>query len=167
MLRQMSFTAIVLATAIESLLGCGGQTTGSVPVRTSIAGVPEAEVVNTGRPGKPLSRASLITTADRICKRLDFELASSKPRSGALSEIARLAPARAALELKAVAQLNRLVPPTPLAGAWRQIIAYRRTLATQLAELARAAKRGDTAGVGRIGLAKQHLHEALFAKIVA
>ena len=104
-----------------------------------------------------------VARADAICQRLNTEIAKVKAKSTSLSEIERLAPGHAALELSAATELATLSPPAVLAGQWRQLVAYRRTLAQELQLLATVAKAKDLARVKALAVSKLSVHKKLFA----
>ena len=106
--------------------------------------------------------AELIAGADAICKRFDAQLAAATPAHLDMRAIARSAPGNAALERIAVSELARLTAPPSLARDWSQIIAYRRTLANELARVGRYAKAGDVGAVAALGASKKRVHDLLF-----
>lgn len=105
----------------------------------------------------------MIDAADAICQQLNADFAASKPASQSIAEIIRLAPTRAALERQAVAKLTKLAPPPSIAPAWRKIIGYRRTLASELAALGQQAKRKDVVAIQALGVSKERVHRELLA----
>jgi len=149
------FTALVAA-AMLAAAGCGGSSTaapsGSAASRT--------EPTESRTSNDSAARSRLIAKADAICRRLNRELAAAPSRLEA-RQIASSAPRNAALERRALAELGRLRPPASLARDWRQIIAYRRTLAEELAELGRYAKAGDVPAMKALGASKKRVHQKL------
>jgi hypothetical protein len=99
--------------------------------------------------------------AEAICGRLNKEIDKVKPASTSMREFARLAPSHAALELATVRELSSLSPPASIAGAWRQVIAYRRKLADELLQLGQAARAKDSARVRALGASKLTAHKKL------
>jgi hypothetical protein len=110
-----------------------------------------------------VTKVQFIAKADTICQRLNEEFAAAKANSQDIHEIVRLAPHRAVLEQRTVSELTRLTPPSTIAAALRQIIAYRRTLAQELAELASVARRGDSKAVAVLAASKAKMHAKLHA----
>lgn len=102
-----------------------------------------------------------VAKADAICQRLNTQFAASKPNGQDVSEIARIAPERTALEEQTVVELSHLVPPPTVAVAFRKIVADRRTLAQELAQLGDAAKRKDTKELNRLTASKLRMHTQL------
>jgi hypothetical protein len=114
-------------------------------------------------PASSLSSSAFIARADAICRRLNAEIAKAKSKNTSLSEIARVAPSNAALEQAAVGELAGLTPPASIAREWRQIVAYRRTLAAELLTLGKDAKAKDSAGVQALAESKKSVHKKLSA----
>jgi hypothetical protein len=143
-MRLWRSLALVLATV--AVAGCGGSgVTGSTGLRTS---------------GDALAKSQLIKKADAICQRLNAELIAVRP-IGTISEIAQIIPHRAVLEQRVVTELSSLTPQAPTSHGLRQIIAYRQTLAQELAELGVDAKRRDMAAIKRLAVSKARLHQKL------
>jgi hypothetical protein len=144
--------------------GCGGGASASSPTSTkptteattATATSSTSQTRSTG-----VSRTQLIASADRICKRLDAELVAVKPRSASFPEIVRIVPGRAAAEQRAVAELSKLLPPVSLARDWRLIIHYRRTLASELVSLVRAAQHNDAVQIKRLSVSKERMRRSL------
>jgi hypothetical protein len=147
-------SAVVLVAATLAAGGCGdgsSQTPASGATRSS-GSLPS---------GGPLSRSELIARADAICLRLNNELAATAAKSVGMREIARVSPRHAALEQTAVMELSKLTPPASIARDWRQIVAYRQTLAEELALLGRYAKVKNARSVRALAVSKKHLHRQL------
>lgn len=155
---------LVLALAAGLLAGCGG---GSGTSKTSAS----SASTTSGSQGSsqanstpaPLSSAELIARADPICRRVNAEIAASKPKSASPAEILRVVPGNAALEKRAVAALQRLKPPRALTGDWTTILADRRMLAEQLVELVGAAQKNDVTTLHKLAQSKARLHKSLEA----
>lgn len=155
---------LALVMVAVSAGGCGGGSHTTSSTAPANATTPTASNAAASRaPRSDPGLQQIIAKADPICRRLDSELAATEPKSLALAEVARQAPRRAALEQASVADLDKLVPPAAIARDWRQIIAYRRTLADELLELGRLAKAKDTAAIHRLAAAKERVHERLLA----
>ncbi len=105
----------------------------------------------------------MVEQANEVCRRLNTEFAEDKPKSASFAEIARIVPHRVTLEARAVRDLSRLTPPASMAHAWRQIIAYRQILATELVQLVRYARARDAAGIKALTLSKAGIHKKLAA----
>jgi len=136
-------TAAILAAAL-AVSGCGGSTGAS-------------QGSGGGTPG---SRA-FIAQADPICKRFNQELAANKGGNHTMQEIARRTPPNVAIERRAIAELEKLAPPSELRQTWRRVLAYRRTLAAQLVTLTSAAKHNDTAKLKLVAEEKIVVHQKL------
>jgi hypothetical protein len=146
--RPRSIAALTLAVLLAAA-GCGGSS--------------KSEAPGSGSSVTSVATARLIATADAICERLDARLARTTPVHLDSRTIARSAPQNAALERAALTELGKLAPPASLADDWKQIIAYRRTLADELARLGRYAKANDTRAVKALAVSKKRVHEKLFA----
>ena len=105
----------------------------------------------------------MIAGADAICGRLNAKFAAGKATSLRVREIARLAPSRAALERTTATELSKLTPPASIASDWRQIIAYRKTLAEELVKLGQDAKLNDAAGIRALAASKKRVHGQLLS----
>jgi hypothetical protein len=153
--------SFVLITAMIAVGGCGGSGKGARPQApaTSRTASSQAAVV--------LSRAQLVEHADAICERLNVEFTAAKPARQSVHEIARLSPQRAMLEHDAVAELEKLKPPASIARDWQAIVAYRRTLANELAALGRYARLNDVLAIRRLAVSKERVHRKLRAAATA
>lgn len=158
---------LALVVVAVSAGGCGGGShtaSSTVPANATASTASTASNAAASRPpGSDPGLRQFIAEADPICRRLDSELAAAEPKSLALAEVARLAPRRAALELAAVTGLGRLAVPAAIARDWRQIVAYRRTLADELLELGQKAKANDAAAIDGLAASKKRVHERLLA----
>jgi len=146
--RPCPIAAVTLAVVLAAA-GCGGSS--------------KSGSTGSGSSGTSAATARLIATADAICERLDARLASTTSVHLDSRTIARSAPQNAALERAALTELAKLARPASLADDWRQIIAYRLTLADELARLGRYAKANDTRAVKAVAVSKRRVHEKLFA----
>jgi hypothetical protein len=116
---------------------------------------------SSGPQGQSPAQAELIAKADAICRRLNVEIATTKPKHLGVHEIARLSPVRANLEQATVKDLSKLTPPASIADNWRQLIGYRRRLAEELAKLGRSAKAHDVAAIKALTSSKLRVHRQL------
>lgn len=130
--------------ALLLLAGCGGST-----------GTPVAK--------ESAASASVIASADAICRRVNAKLVVALPKHFSMRAVASVSPRNAALEQKAVSELAELDPPASIAREWRQVIAYRSELANELTQLGRAAKAGNMAAVKRLAASKTSVRKKLFA----
>jgi hypothetical protein len=110
--------------------------------------------------------AQLIARADPMCARLNEQIARTGAKRASAREIERVVPQHVALERASVTALERMAAPPALAGRWRQILAYRRKLAAELALLLAAARRNDTAAIKALAASKLAVHKRL-AKLAA
>lgn len=160
--RQLAgkrWVAALIAASMLAAAGCGGS---SAPKPTGTAA--NRAATNTAAahrrvPGDP-SASRVIAKADAICRRVNGELTAAPP-GFAISQIARSAPRNAALEERAIAELNRIRPPAALARDWRQIIAYRQILAQELLKLVRYAKANDARAIQTLAASKKRVHQEL------
>lgn len=157
---------------VPAIAGCGGSSSnGSLPVNgaTSAAApaatatsaptfVPEAAAP----PSHPVGASRLKAQASAICTRVNEQIGAA---TGLLNarEIARTSLRNAGLEFQAVAALARLTPPSSLARDWRQMIAYRRTLASELLALGHAGQTNNAASIRALALSKRSVHQKLSA----
>jgi hypothetical protein len=146
--------ALALAVAL-SFVGCGGESNSSI--------VAHATQQATGPKGVELSKSQLIEKADLICRRMNVEFAAHEPRSQSIDESARIVPHRVSVEQRVLAELRQLVPPSSIASDLQRVIAFRNTLARELAELAQVAERRDTAEFHRLAASKARVHSELLA----
>jgi hypothetical protein len=153
---QVKNGILVVAAAVSLLAtGCGGSE--HPPASGSAARAPGRSRSTHSEERAATSR--LIASADAICRRFNKELTgASRPQA---SKVARTAPRNAALEQRAVAELSKLTPPASLARDWKQIIAYRRTLAEELVTLARDAKADNVQGMQALAASKKRVHDEL------
>lgn len=149
---------LVLGASLLLTAGCGSSGAGSGGSSQSAVSTqqsPASHTVSAPAAGPPAANAKLIAEAEPICAALNTALATAAPVGLDARKIAAGAPAHVLLERRAVEELSRLRAPAAMAGDWRQIIAYRRTLASELAQLARVAKAGDSASIGALAVSKR------------
>jgi hypothetical protein len=131
---KRAFLAPLLVTLLAAA-GCGGSTTAAPP---------------------------LISQADAICKRLNAQLVpSASPRLSA-AKLARSSLRHAALERGALAQLRKLTPPASLAADWKQGIAFRQMLVSELVGLAQATRSNDVKQAKALIASKARVRQKLF-----
>ncbi|HTW43515.1 MAG TPA: hypothetical protein VMD79_14510 [Solirubrobacteraceae bacterium] len=136
--RWCRLAAIALATA-----GCGGG--------AAVAA------------GPPLSRPVLVARAEAICRRRNAEIDAIKLQGTKPADIERFASQSTEVEGRALVELARLVPPSSMATAWRQMLIESRSLVKDVAVLADYAKRGDTRVVTTIAKAAKAAKRELLA----
>jgi hypothetical protein len=145
---------VVLAVLVY---GCGGgghsSTSHTTAAAKSSAAAPAGSATDT----------AFEAHADGICKRLNATVAAQKVPKLTLAVIARVTPGRALLEHAALKELEHLTPPASSASNWRMMLTARRTLASELAQLGRAAKQGDQERISRLGASKKAQHARLRA----
>ena len=149
--------AVLAATA--ALAGCGGgsASTGSSAsskVATASAASTTSTAAQTGAKLDAVSRAQFVASAGAICKRANAELTAVTPKSASFAEILRIVPGRVVSERKAALELSALKPPAALSQDWRLLVAYRHTLAGELAQLVTAAEKKDTAKITALSASK-------------
>jgi hypothetical protein len=146
-LRELyPFVALLLVTVLAST-GCGG----------SSKAAPAGSFYSNRDPAASRFAAS----ADTICKRLNAELVPNGSAHLGAAELAHSALRNAALERVALAQLSELKPPASLAGDWKQIISYRRTLVSELLMFAQYVKSNDATKIRALAVSKFRLHQKL------
>ncbi len=104
--------------------------------------------------GPPLTRAQLIARATPICQQTinrareaEKTLAAASSPSALLHALAATAPALAAVQSRAVAQLRDLNPPAALAHDWQSLLSGLQRLAESTAQIGADAK---TKGIGAV-----------------
>jgi hypothetical protein len=154
-----SLALALLATGLAAT-GCGGTgaTGSSTSGRETTGGTSQSR-----RPTAALTKSQLIEKADTICQRMNAEFAAHEPRSDSIAESARIVPHRVLIEQRVLAELGRLAPPSAIAPDLHRIIAFRKTLALELAELAQVAERRDTARFHKLATSKARVHSELLA----
>ncbi len=153
---------------VVSLAGCGGGGEGAkAGVTVTVTSATTTAAAQTGAPTSPSSStpagasgqstgqatssatSSLATAADAICARRDAEvvgLASAKSIAD-LAKVASTASRRAAIEQRALGELQRLTPPTGVAREWRKIVQYGEATLRRTRVLASLAKAHDVNAV--------------------
>jgi hypothetical protein len=107
------------------------------------------------------SSSGFIARAEPICRALNAELTKVGAKSTSLTEVARVVPRHVSQERTALLTLERLKPPSAVAGSWRKMLADRRALADQLAKLAEAAQHNEAAAVKALTASKETTHAEL------
>jgi hypothetical protein len=154
----------VLLLIALAIAGCGR---GSSTVATatsagsteSTASVPAA--TTPAKPAPSQSKKQFITQADAICSHVNTELAAVSAKNASAKEVLRVVPQHVSLERTALVALEKLTPPSSLESNWQRILGYRRTLATELAQLVGDAQRNDSAALKRLGASKKLAHKNL------
>ena len=152
--RPLVATLAIAALALAAT-GCGGSA--SSASSSSSASTP------TNQPTGEAQPPAVLAQANHICERVNREFDAERPSSAKISEITRVTPHRAAVEMQAVRELGALTPPAQLAGDFRRVVAYRRMLALELAQLARAAKAKNTHAIHALAASKKRVHAKLRA----
>jgi hypothetical protein len=95
-----------------------------------------------GGTSKSLTRTELIAKADPVCRRINAEITyytnltpSNSQDLVSASAVARAAPRISLTEHAAQASLEKLTPPSAMAGDWKQIVAGVQTLAEDTQQL--------------------------------
>jgi hypothetical protein len=111
---------------------------------------------------QPTKISRFIAGADGICRRLNTALARDKATQKTNND--RTVTLRnAALERATLARLRELAPPSSLGADWKQMDAYRQTLADELLRLARGPRSGETKEDRRaLAATKLRVHRLLF-----
>jgi hypothetical protein len=153
-------TSLAVLAATAAVAGCGGGSA-SAGSPASAKPAPPTNGASTASPAprpsaKDPAEARFAASAGTICKRVNAELTVVKPKRASVAEVLRRVPANAATEQKGAADLSALEPPVALAHDWRLIVAYRRTLANELAQLAHAARKKDTKRIAVLSASKLH-----------
>jgi hypothetical protein len=93
--------------------------------------------------GQPLARPELIAHADAICRRRNTGIDAVKLSGVSPDDIARFASQSTELEQTALLELGRLRPVAPMAGAWRQLLAYSEMLLQDVVRLGEYGRRHE------------------------
>jgi hypothetical protein len=158
-----STAATIALVAIALLLaGCGSSSSGST---ASIASTGKSTTSSKPPPAparkRPAAEEKLIARADAVCRKLNFEIATTPAKSGSRKELLRVVPKNEAHEREALAELSELTPTAKIATAWRQMIAARHAAIVQLGELVDAARRDDKRASDALIASKKRLHAQL------
>jgi hypothetical protein len=132
----------LLIAAVLAMAGCGGSSKDGAGTSATVT-PPNSGPTATPTAARVPSSANMVAAAEAICMRLNAALAAEHTTVPSLGAIAGAAAHRAAVEEAALSELAKLEPPTAIARAWRQMIAYRRTLASDLVELSQKAQRKE------------------------
>jgi hypothetical protein len=163
---RLSVKAVIYVTLLALVLtavGCGGA------ARSKSSGSATAPTPTAGKRQPPSPRsatAAWIARADAICGRLNASILARErvPRVSSreqLRAIEQVVPGTAKLERKTADRLEKLKPSASLANAWKQMIAYRRTLASELDRLVRATRAKDLAKIQALVASKKRTHGLL------
>ena len=162
--------------------GCGGgsgSTASSAPGQAGRSSAPQAQTQTTGAssssspvPGQQGSTATstakpvasgqaAVAAANAICTRRNRELLPLAYTSKSLHAVAAAARKRAAVEQRALGELERLTPPPAIAGPYRKILDGNQATLIAIVKVGEAAEAGNAAAVrsakagekpGRLGL---------------
>jgi hypothetical protein len=164
--RRRALVLLFLAVLALSIAGCGGGSSTAAPAGSSASGsgTAAANVRRTPSSSDPaLSKSQLVARADTICKRLNAEIVARETPGASVQEVIRVVPGNASLEQEALKQLAKLSAPASLSRDWQQILAGRRTLATQLLALVQDAKHDDVRAMQALSAQKKRVHGTLRA----
>jgi hypothetical protein len=152
--------AAVLAATV--LAACGASTkSASTPPAASVSRAAPSHVSTTSARAAP-GNAAFIARADTVCRRLNSELDATQAHRGESNgAIATNALEHATLEQRTTAELGSLSPPAALAHDWKQIVAYRRVLASDLVTLAHMLKAGENPKTSGLLSAKSAAHATM------
>jgi hypothetical protein len=157
--RARDIVCVLLCSAVLALAaaGCGGK---SDPLRSSGKGA--ATTVKENAPATPAGSAQrFIVQAEAVCARANAEIAAIKANGASATEVIRVVPPTLAIERRGIGELEKLRPPDSLAGSWRRMLGYRRTLATQLAQLLEIAEKNDGTSIKALASSKKRAHAGL------
>jgi hypothetical protein len=135
---------LFLSTVTLIISGCGGSsTTASSAGNSTTTGTGTSVATNnsagTGGVSTQLTRAELNANANTICKRLHAQLLGLNRGSEKL-DVEHVFLRAATAERAALAALQKLTPPSELAGDWKQIVATISTLAEDSAKYSEYTK---------------------------
>jgi hypothetical protein len=124
--------------------GCGGagEVTHADSSATSSA-KPAATV------SQPAASAGQLARAAAICTRRNRELVAATRPGASLNEILATAPRRAAIERKALTELERISPPAKIAQEWKTILAATEGSLNTTEDLAKDVPSNDLASLRR------------------
>lgn len=161
--------AAVLVPAVIFVSGCGGgsgehNTSGAAATATSAGQSPAATTATapsvpaasapatstsapTGTSAKSSAQPAAIAGADAICARRNKELASVSGAGSSLQAVASAASRRAAIEQRALGELEQLTPPSEVAGDYRAVLAFSKSVLERTTKVEAYARSNDAAGV--------------------
>ncbi len=166
---QRRLLALALLAGALSTAGCGGSSgTPSASSKASTTPAPSStsQPSRTGpsftgtQPSRPSTTPrkspvlnAFAAKANGICARRNAELSSNAGKSVNLSEVGGLVIRRAAIERRALNQLDLLTPPAEAAGNWRRLLGEIRTLIEQTVQLGKYSKANNVKGVQAVATA--------------
>jgi hypothetical protein len=155
--RYIVCLVVCLAALAFAALGCGGKSgtqrlSGKEAAKTAKGSTSAARAGSTQR---------FIAQAETLCARANAEIAAIKAHGASAAEVVRVVPRTLAIERRGIGELERLRPPDSLAGSWRKMLGYRRTLAAQLAQLLEIAKNNDGTSIKALASSKKRTHAGL------
>jgi hypothetical protein len=166
-MRSRPWACVALVLLAIALEGCGGGsgTTASAPpgAQQTTSTARTATPSSSSPGGAAAAKQQFIASADAICGRVVTLLKHSKLASSTLAEIARITPIHVLVEQEGLSDLSKLAPPATIAGRWRQILTYMRTLAHELDTLGKTAKARDKAAIHALAASKKRVHAKLRA----
>jgi hypothetical protein len=150
--------------ATVAIAGCGGDSKAQLATSTPAATV-SAEPTTTPASSETLSPSpgKMISSAELICKRLDTELKSARTTVTSFRALALPARSLATLEDQAIRELDALRAPARIVGDWREMMVYRRTVAANLREIARAAQHEERGVVESASISTASAERGLLA----
>jgi hypothetical protein len=152
-MQERHIIAAALAAAALTAVGCGGSSKSSSQTLSAAAtSVTQTQV----SAGPRLTATELIAKADPICARVNAIRASNKIRSR--QDFTRVVTELASEEQHAVEGLNKLVPPTSLAGAWSRMLNGYRAIASNLAQVSRDAAANNFPAANSLVVVTTALH---------
>jgi hypothetical protein len=135
--------------ALVGAAGCGGgageKTSSGTGAGTAGATGPSGSSTS----AQPAAKVDAAVQANAICARRNRELKATVPPHASLPKVVASAAGRAAIERRALSELNELVPPASTAGAWKAAKAAIEAELQGTLALARLAGASDSASLRR------------------
>jgi hypothetical protein len=104
--------------------------------------------------GKPLTRTALVAQANAICSGIVAQLDAHTFKT--TQDLVRIAPALAAYEHGALAELRALKPPASLARDWPRVVASVRIIADNTGKLAQLMQSSPNGAQAASALSQQN-----------
>lgn len=126
------------------------QTTAVLVLALIMCGCGSAATKTASESAASSSGTDTIAAAEAICARTNHELAANAPARLTDASLARVTGLNSALERTTVEELAKLAPPASKEDLWKQMLHYRRLLASELERVEAYARDGNSAGISSL-----------------
>jgi hypothetical protein len=142
-MKHISLAVLVSGTIVLVASGCGGSAESASKSTHTTESANLAK--NSTNSGTALTKTELITKADRICQRVNAQVA---PFHGSTPQyFGRVAPQIAGYEQTAIGSLSKLIPPTSMESDWKQMLQDQQTITQHTLKFGQYAKVNDSSGM--------------------